>query len=119
MRSAGFLVDIGTLFTNGNGRSAVPLNGCHEFDATVAVPVVVPVDERGNPLTGLLFGCKWLAVVIRPILPAPRDFVYTVPNRDSEYWLSFETLCLEKDLSTLPGVNYVGGRVASRTLLPV
>jgi hypothetical protein len=55
MRSAGFLVDIGTLFTNSNGRSAVPLNGCHEFDATVTVPVVVPVDERTNPLTGLFF----------------------------------------------------------------
>ena len=26
----------------------------------VAVLVVVPVDDCGDPLTGLLFACKWL-----------------------------------------------------------
>ena len=46
----------------------VTLLGRHEFDAAVAVLVVVPNDERGYPLTSLLFGCKWLAGVIRPIL---------------------------------------------------
>jgi hypothetical protein len=73
MRSAGFLIDRGTLLANGDGRSVVSLNGCHELDAavTVTVPVVVPVDERGDPGTGLLFGCKGLAGVIRPILHYP------------------------------------------------
>ena len=42
--------------------------GRHEFDAAVAVLVVVPIDERSHPLTSLLFGGKWLAGVIRPIL---------------------------------------------------
>ena len=46
----------------------VTLLGRHEFDAAVAVLVVVPVDEHGDPLTGLLFGSKGLAGVIRPIL---------------------------------------------------
>ncbi len=31
------------------------------------MPVVVPVDEFCDPLTGLVFGGKWLAEVIRPI----------------------------------------------------
>ncbi len=100
MRSAWLIVDSGTLFTNDNGRSTVPLNSCHEFDATVTVPMVVPVDEIGDAQTGLLFGGKWLARVIRPILTTPRDFVYTVLNSDSEYGLSFETRGRENDLST-------------------
>jgi hypothetical protein len=73
MRSAGFLIDRGTLLANGDGRSVVSLNGCYELDAAVAVLVVVPVDECGNPLTGLLFGCKGLAGVIRPILHCPEQ----------------------------------------------
>jgi hypothetical protein len=39
----------------------VTLLGRHEFDAAVAVLVVVPVDERYDPLTSLLFGGKGLA----------------------------------------------------------
>jgi len=73
MRSAGFLIDLGTLFANGYGRSAVSLNGCHELDAAVTVPVVVPVGERGDPRTGLLFGCKRLAGVIRSIFDRPEQ----------------------------------------------
>jgi len=46
----------------------VTLLGRHEFDAAVAMLVVVPIDERGHPLTSLLFGGKWLAGVIRPRL---------------------------------------------------
>ena len=60
MRSASFLIDLGTSFASGNGRSATPLNGCHEFDAAVTVPVVVPVDERGDPLTGCSLDAKGL-----------------------------------------------------------
>ena len=67
MRSAGFFIDLGTLLANGDGRPAVSLNGCHELDAAVTMPMVVPVEQRGDPRTGLLFGCKRLAGVIRPI----------------------------------------------------
>jgi hypothetical protein len=55
------------------GLTAVTLLRRYELDAAVAVLVVVPVDERGNPLTGLLFGCKGLAGVIRPILHCPEQ----------------------------------------------
>jgi len=54
MRSPGLRVDIGTLFTNSNGRSAASLNRCHKFDTGVMVAVVVPVDERFHPLASLL-----------------------------------------------------------------
>ena len=67
IRPAGVLIDRGTLLANGDGRSAVSLNGCYVFDAAVAMPVVIPVDELGDPLTGLVFVGKWLAGVIRPI----------------------------------------------------
>jgi len=61
MRSAGVVIDLRTLLANGDGRSAVSLDGCHEVVAAVTVLVVVPVEERGNPLTGLPFGIKGLA----------------------------------------------------------
>ena len=66
--------------------TVMALLGRHEFDPAVPgpVPMVVPVDERSDPFTGLLFGEKGFAGVIRPILSAPRDFVYTVLNSDSE-----------------------------------
>ncbi len=51
----------------------VTLLGRHEFDAAVAVLVVVPVDERSDPLTSLLFGGKWLARVIRPVFHCPEQ----------------------------------------------
>jgi hypothetical protein len=51
---------------NLDGLTGVTLLRRHELDAAVAVLVVLPVDERGDPLTGLLFGCKWLAGVIGP-----------------------------------------------------
>jgi len=35
--------------------------------------VVVPVDERRHPLTGLVFGGKWLAGVFKPILHLPEQ----------------------------------------------
>jgi hypothetical protein len=56
---------------NLDGLTGVTLLRRHELDAAVAVLVVLPVDERGDPLTGLLFGCKWLAGVIGPIFYCP------------------------------------------------
>jgi len=83
------------------------------------VLVVVPVDELGDPLTRLFFGGKWFAGVIRSILSAPRDFVYTVLNRDSEYGLSLETRGREKDLRTPSSskrLSSVAARNSSRSL---
>ena len=45
----------------------------HEFDPAVPVPMVVPVDERSDPFTGLPFGDKGFAEVIRPILHRPEQ----------------------------------------------
>ena len=101
-----------------NRITVVTLNRRHELDPAVAVLVVVPIDERGHPLTSLLFGGKWLAGVIRPILTAPRDFVYTVLNSDSEYGLSFDTRGLEKDLRT-PSSSSRHSSVAARLALPL
>ena len=66
-------VDDSPLAADFNRITVVTLDGRHEFDAAVAVLVVVPVDEHGDPLTGLLFGCKGLAGVIRPILHCPEQ----------------------------------------------
>jgi len=41
MRSAGILIDLGTLLANDDGRSAVSLNGCQELEADVP-PFVGP-----------------------------------------------------------------------------
>ena len=57
----GLVVNLGTALADFKGLTAMAMVGRHEFDTAVAVSVVVPVDERGDLLTGLLFGCKWLA----------------------------------------------------------
>ena len=61
MQLMGLDVNLGTALTDFKGLTAMAMVGRHEFDTAVAVSVVVPVDERGDLLTGLLFGCKWLA----------------------------------------------------------
>ncbi len=76
-------VDASSVAADPYGLATVTLVGRHEFDAAVAVLMVVPVDERRHPLTGLVFGGKWLTGVISSILSAPRDSVYTVLNSDS------------------------------------
>jgi hypothetical protein len=43
MGLAGLLVDIGSLLENCRGGTAVTLVRCDEFDAAVAVLVVVPI----------------------------------------------------------------------------
>jgi len=49
------------------------LLGRHEYDDAVAIFVIVLVDERRHPLTGLVFGGKWLAGVFRLILHRPEQ----------------------------------------------
>jgi hypothetical protein len=56
-----------------HGLAIVTLLGCHEFDPAVAVLVVVPIDELGDPFAGLVFGGKWPAGVIRPVFHCPEQ----------------------------------------------
>ena len=51
--SACFVINLGTLLANGDGRSVVSLNGWPELDAAVDALVAVPLGERGELLTGL------------------------------------------------------------------
>ena len=85
MALAGLLVDDVPVAANLDGLTAVTLLSRHELDAAVAVLVVLPVDERDDPLTGLLFGCKWLAGVIRPIFHCPEQ-VFRVGVLVSNPW---------------------------------
>ena len=56
-----------------NRITVVTLDGRHNGDAAVAVLLVVSIDERGYPLTSLLFRGKGLAGVIRPVLHCPEQ----------------------------------------------
>ena len=73
MALAGLFIDESSVAADLYGLTAVTLLGRHEFDAAVAVLVVVPVNELGDPLTGLVSGGKWLAGVFRPILHRPEE----------------------------------------------
>lgn len=73
MALAGSFVDDSAVTADLHGLALVTLLGRHEFDAAVAVLVVVPVDELGDPLTRLVFGGKWLAGVIRSIFHGPEQ----------------------------------------------
>jgi len=53
--------------------ATVPLLRRDEFDATVAVLVVVPSDEICHPLTGLTFGGERFAGVVRPVFHCPEQ----------------------------------------------
>ena len=66
-------VDDSAMAADLNRITVVALVRCHELDAAVAMLVVVPGDERSHPMTGLPFGGKWLAGVIRPILHCPEQ----------------------------------------------
>ena len=56
-----------------HGMAAVTLLSRHELDPAVPVPIIVPVDKRSGPLTGLTFGGKRLAGVVRPVLHRPEQ----------------------------------------------
>ena len=66
MALAGLFIHDRTVPADLRSLTIVTLLGRHEFDAAVAVPVVVPIDERGQPPTSRLIGGKWLAGVISP-----------------------------------------------------
>ena len=67
------LVDDNTVPADLHGLTAVALLGRDEFDAAVAVPVVVPVDERRHPLAGFLRAGKGPARVVRPVFRRPEQ----------------------------------------------
>ena len=54
MQLTGLVVNLGTALADLIGLAAMALVGRHEFDSAVAVPLVVPVDECDDPLTGLV-----------------------------------------------------------------
>ena len=72
--------------TDGLCLSTVALIRLHKTDPTVAVLVVDPLHELRHPAKSFIDGMKGPSGVVRPVLTAPRDFVYTVRNRDSSYY---------------------------------
>jgi hypothetical protein len=68
MLLAGLLIDAGTVTADFESLAAVALVGRHEFDAAVAMLVVVPVHERRFPMAGHLPTGERPAGVIRPVL---------------------------------------------------
>ena len=58
------LVNPGTVFPDLNGLAAMALLRRHKFVSTV--PLVVRVDERGDPLASMVFAVEWVAPVIGP-----------------------------------------------------
>ena len=73
MALSGLFIHDRTVPADLRSLTIVTLLRSHEFDPAVPVPVVVPVDECSDTLTGLLFGGKGLAGVIRPILHRPEQ----------------------------------------------
>lgn len=53
MQLTDLVVNFGTALAAFNGLAAMALVGRHEFDAALAVLVVVPVDKRHHPSAGL------------------------------------------------------------------
>ena len=45
----------------------------HEYDPAVAMPMVVPADERGQALVNILSGGEWAAGVIMQVLRRPEQ----------------------------------------------
>ena len=66
-------VDDSAMAADLNRIIVVALVRCREPDAAVAVLVGIPGDERGDPLTGLVFGGKGFAGVIRPVFHCPEQ----------------------------------------------
>ena len=77
----GFFVDNGSAPADFHRLAAVALVSRDELDAAVAVTVVVPVDERRHPQTGLLNVGKGPSRVIRP--------VFCCPQQQFQVWVAF------------------------------
>ena len=69
MALTALFVDDSAVEADLHSLALVTLLGRHEFDAAVAVPVVVPIDERDHPLTSLLSPGFWK--VVTPVISTP------------------------------------------------
>jgi len=57
--------------------------GRDEFDAAVAVPVVVPIHKCRHPLAGLFFAREWPVLIVGPVFDrAEQGFRVQVVVRD-------------------------------------
>lgn len=57
------------VFADSNGLPAMALMRRHKYDPSV--PVVVRVDERGDPLASMVIADEWVARVSGPVLCRP------------------------------------------------
>ena len=53
--------------------TVVALMGGHNLDPAVAVPMVVPVHKRGNPLASSLRAREWPIRVVRTVFGRPEQ----------------------------------------------
>jgi len=67
MALTGLFIKISTLFANCYRLTAMPLLRRNEFDAAMAVLVVIPIHKRRNPLAGFFFAAERPVGVIRPV----------------------------------------------------
>jgi hypothetical protein len=104
------LVCPGTVLAEFNGYASLALVAYHQSDATVAVPVVVPVDDSGD--VRQLFSLQASAFRRK----SGRCSIDR--NRDSENGLSFETLGRWNDLSTPSSSRWLSS-VAAFIALPL
>jgi hypothetical protein len=73
MPLAGLFVDDRRMSEDFQGLAAVALLERDELEPAVAVMLVVPVNERRHPQTGLLCAGKGLSRVIRPVFRCPEQ----------------------------------------------
>ena len=50
-----------------NSLTAMTLLRRNEFDAAMAVLVVIPIHKRGNPLAGIFFAAERPVWIVRPV----------------------------------------------------
>jgi hypothetical protein len=67
MEVPSLLINPSAVLADFHSLAIVPLIGRHQFDATAAMPVVVPIHKVHNQQANLLLACKWLARVIGPV----------------------------------------------------
>ena len=67
MKLASLFIKISTIFANCYRHAAIPLLRRNEYDAAMAVLVVIPIHKRGNPLAGFFFAAEWPVWLVRPV----------------------------------------------------
>ena len=73
MALTGLFIDVSTLAADPNSLTAMPLLRRNEFDAAMAVLVVIPIHKRRNPLAGFFFAAEWPAGVVGPVFNGPEQ----------------------------------------------